>query len=141
MRASPIPPPCLSLAHTRVSYQIHLGPHCFPLINPVFIRAFAGTFPSSLNILVMFSLILFHLSMTNRIIFSVRTNGGVESLGGLALEQGDEVGAGSGPRPAEAAEEAQPGRGRCWSLGLRAGPQPGPGCPREGPGKATRGTQ
>ena len=64
--------------------------------------------------------------MTNRIIFSIRTNGGVESLGGLALEQGDEVGAGSGPRPAEAAEEAQPGRGRCWSLGLRAGPQPAP---------------
>lgn len=35
------------------------------------------------------------LSMMNKIIFLVRTNCGVESLGGLAQKQGDEMGAGS----------------------------------------------
>ena len=43
----------------------------------------------------MFLLILFNLSMKNRVIFLVRTNSGELSLEGLALELGDEMGAGS----------------------------------------------
>lgn len=48
-----------------------------------------------LNILFMFLLILFNLPITNRVIFLVRTNSGIESLGGLALKLGDEMDAGS----------------------------------------------